>query len=114
MVTLQEQHMSTYRAHSLELVGKASSPSRSDLVIADAESRWTNLGPDAAKSEIFDAKARANASAYQCNIESYIGTVSTPVGIASTTARRSGTATRNSLRHVQKEWAPAAWATPGG
>jgi hydroxymethylglutaryl-CoA reductase (NADPH) len=50
--------------------------------VADTDQRWASLGQDDSKSEIFDSKARANASAYQRNIESYIGTVNIPVGIA--------------------------------
>lgn len=44
--------------------------------------RWASLDASGAQAGLLDAKARANASAYQLNIESFVGTVSTPVGIA--------------------------------
>ncbi len=53
-----------------------------DQAAADADRRWTRLDLDQSRSELYDAKARANASAYQRNIESYIGTVNIPVGLA--------------------------------
>lgn len=53
-----------------------------DQAAADADRRWTRLDQDQARSELYDAKARTNASAYQRNIESYIGTVNIPVGLA--------------------------------
>ena len=80
--TSQEQQMDTSRARKFEVVDTATAGSRFDHAITDADRRWTGLGHSAAKSELFDGKARSNASAYQRNIESYIGTVNIPVGIA--------------------------------
>ncbi len=74
--------MDTSRARRFELVDSAGSEYAFDQAVTDADRRWTNLGQHDAKSELLDAKARANASAYKLNIESYIGTVSIPVGIA--------------------------------
>ena len=55
---------------------------RVDKAVIDAERRWTRLDQEEARAELFDGKARENASAYRCNIESYVGTVNIPVGIA--------------------------------
>ena len=74
--------MDTSRARRFELVDSAGSEYAFDQAVTDADRRWTNLGQHDAKPELLDAKARANASAYKLNIESYIGTVSIPVGIA--------------------------------
>lgn len=74
--------MHTGRARRLEVIDST----RTDLpfaqAVTDANRRWTGLDKDSAKSELFDLKARANASVYQRNIESYVGTVNIPVGIA--------------------------------
>lgn len=48
----------------------------------DAARRWQALGNDDARRELFDHKARRDADSYRNNIEAYIGTVGTPVGIA--------------------------------
>ena len=48
----------------------------------DAARRWSRLGVPGARDEILDQKASSRAEVYQRNIESYIGTVETPVGIA--------------------------------
>ena len=47
-----------------------------------AAKRWSKLGQPAAKAEIFDRKAKESASVFRNNIESYIGTISVPVGVA--------------------------------
>jgi len=65
-----------------EAIETARTGSPIDHAVTDADRRWTSLDQDDAKSEIFDRKARANASTYQRNIESYIGTVNIPVGLA--------------------------------
>jgi hydroxymethylglutaryl-CoA reductase (NADPH) len=65
-----------------KVVETARTGSPIDHAATDADRRWTSLDQDDAKSEIFDRKARANASIYQRNIESYIGTVNIPVGLA--------------------------------
>jgi hydroxymethylglutaryl-CoA reductase (NADPH) len=44
--------------------------------------RWSRLHASDARAEIFDQKARHNASLYANNIEGYLGTISTPVGLA--------------------------------
>ena len=74
--------MDTNRARRFEIVDSARTGSPFDQAVTDADRRWTSLGQHDAKSELLDAKARANASVYRCNIESYVGTVNIPVGIA--------------------------------
>ncbi len=73
--------MHTSRAPNFELVDTATDTSQFDQAVIDADRRWADLDQEGAKSELFDAKARASASAYQRNIEAYVGTVSIPVGI---------------------------------
>ena len=46
-----------------------------------AAKRWARLRQPQARAEIFDHKAKANASIFRNNIESYIGTVNVPVGV---------------------------------
>ena len=48
----------------------------------DASRRWSRLNVPAARDEILDPKASARAEIYQRNIESYIGTIETPLGVA--------------------------------
>ena len=74
--------MHARRARKFEVIDTARTGSPCDQAVTDADRRWTNLDSDDSKSALFDSKARANASAYQRNIESYIGTVNIPVGIA--------------------------------
>jgi len=74
--------MDTSRARRFEIVDSTGTRCPSDQAVADADRRWTSLGQHDAKSELLDTKARANASVYRCNIESYVGTVNIPVGIA--------------------------------
>jgi len=81
-LTSQEQQMHINSARRFEVIDSASTTSPFDQAVTDADRRWKSLDQEDAKSEIFDSKARANASAYQRNIESYIGTVNTPVGLA--------------------------------
>ena len=47
-----------------------------------AARRWAELDRPAAKQELFDQRARESAATYARNIENYVGTISTPVGIA--------------------------------
>ena len=47
-----------------------------------AAKRWSNLRQPEARAEIFDRKAKESASSFRNNIESYIGTISVPVGLA--------------------------------
>lgn len=75
----REQEMDRNGARRFEVVDAANP---FDQAAADADRRWTRLDQDQARSELYDAKARTNASAYQRNIESYIGTVNIPVGLA--------------------------------
>jgi hydroxymethylglutaryl-CoA reductase (NADPH) len=81
-LTSQEQQMHANSARRFEVIDSARTGSPFDQAVIDADRRWTGLDQEDAKSELFDSKARANASAYQRNIESYIGTVSVPVGLA--------------------------------
>jgi hydroxymethylglutaryl-CoA reductase (NADPH) len=78
----QEQPMDTNRAGRFNIVDTAGTGCLFDQAVTDADRRWISIGQDSAKSELLDGKARANASVYRCNIESYVGTVSIPVGIA--------------------------------
>jgi len=48
----------------------------------EAARHWHDLQLPAAKAELFDQKARQAAPTFQNNIESYIGTISVPVGLA--------------------------------
>ena len=73
--------MKTSRARRFDVVDTAKAGRPNDTAAADADRRWASLGLVDSKSELFDSKARANASAYQRNIESYIGTVNIPVGL---------------------------------
>ncbi len=74
--------MDTCRARKFEVVDTTRTESRIDQAFTDADRRWASLGHEEAKAELLDGKARANASTYQRNIESYIGTVNIPVGLA--------------------------------
>ncbi len=56
--------------------------------------RWNRLQAPEARAEIFDQKARENASLYTNNIEGYLGTVSVPVGIAGPIQINGGDGTR--------------------
>ena len=47
-----------------------------------AARRWSELRQPQARAELFDQKARHHASSFRNNIESYIGTISVPVGVA--------------------------------
>jgi len=47
-----------------------------------AARRWSELRQPEARAELFDQKARHYASSFRNNIESYIGTISVPVGVA--------------------------------
>jgi hydroxymethylglutaryl-CoA reductase (NADPH) len=47
-----------------------------------AAKRWSTLNQPQARAEIFDQKAKDNASSFRNNIESYIGTINVPVGLA--------------------------------
>jgi len=74
--------MRTNRARIIDSVTAAGREIPFDQAMADANHRWTSIGRDDVKAELFDGSARANAAAYQRNIESYVGTVKIPVGIA--------------------------------
>ena len=47
-----------------------------------AAKRWSKLRQPEARAELFDQKAKDNAFTFRNNIESYIGTISVPVGMA--------------------------------
>ena len=53
-----------------------------DSTALDAARRWKRLDLDSSRAELYHQRARDNAARYQRNIESYIGTVDTPVGLA--------------------------------
>ncbi len=48
----------------------------------DAARRWRELGLPEARAELFDTRARRRAAVYANNIESYIGAIQVPLGIA--------------------------------
>jgi len=48
----------------------------------DASRRWSRLSVPGARDEILDQRASSRAHIYRQNIESYIGTVETPLGLA--------------------------------
>lgn len=54
----------------------------SDEAAFTASRRWSHLDRTASRDELFDCKARRQAAVFQNNIESYIGTVNIPVGLA--------------------------------
>jgi hydroxymethylglutaryl-CoA reductase (NADPH) len=74
--------MDASKARNSEAV--VSNGSRSNFAQAryDASRRWSRLRVSSARDEILDQKASARAELYQQNIESYIGTVETPLGLA--------------------------------
>jgi hydroxymethylglutaryl-CoA reductase (NADPH) len=47
-----------------------------------AAKRWSKLEQPQARAELFDQKAKDQASTFRNNIESYIGTINVPVGLA--------------------------------
>lgn len=47
-----------------------------------AAKRWSELRLPQSRAEIFDQKAKDDAACFSNNIESYIGTISVPVGVA--------------------------------
>ncbi len=53
-----------------------------DNAALDAARRWKRLDRDSARAVLYHRRARDNAATYQRNVESYIGTVDIPVGIA--------------------------------
>ena len=53
-----------------------------DNAALDAARRWKRLDMDSARAELYHQRARDNAATYKRNIESYIGTVDIPVGLA--------------------------------
>jgi hydroxymethylglutaryl-CoA reductase (NADPH) len=61
---------------------QAATADATEPALFEIAKRWKRLGSASAKSEIFDQKARDNVCLFANNIENYIGTVSTPVGIA--------------------------------
>jgi len=69
----------------------------SESATFDAARRWGHLQLPAARAELFDRKARETAAIYRNNIESYIGTISVPIGIAGP-LRINGAAGRNEYR----------------
>jgi hydroxymethylglutaryl-CoA reductase (NADPH) len=69
------------------LTRAAKSPNPAAIEVAspalfDISKRWSRLQAPGARAVILDRKARGNAALYENNIENYIGTVSTPVGVA--------------------------------
>jgi len=53
-----------------------------DVANADAAGRWQEIDASSAEAELYDSYAKTNACRFRNNIESYIGTISIPVGIA--------------------------------
>ncbi|TDJ36616.1 MAG: 3-hydroxy-3-methylglutaryl-CoA reductase [Gammaproteobacteria bacterium] len=53
-----------------------------DEAALKAARRWSHLACPEIRDELFNGKARRQATVYQNNIESYIGTINIPVGLA--------------------------------
>ena len=74
--------MRTKQAHQNIETADNNALRRIDDNVAAAARRWKDLDRHESRSELFDEKARRQAALYENNIESYIGTVSIPVGLA--------------------------------
>jgi len=74
--------MNTGGAGKFAVLHASMAANRPDDSVVQAEKRWASIDANGAQDELLDDKARANAAAYQLNIESYVGTVNIPVGIA--------------------------------
>lgn len=53
-----------------------------DVATADAARRWQDIPRPGCREELFDSRSQQRAATYANNVESYIGTVSIPVGVA--------------------------------
>lgn len=84
--------MTTIKSASKRPVSRAVRLNRSALF--DIAKRWNRLGTPAARAELFDQKARNDAPLYANNIENFIGTVSTPVGVAGPILVHGGSGSR--------------------
>lgn len=60
-----------------------------------AAKRWSRLDKPQARAELFDQQARDRAATYSNNIESYLGTVSVPLGLAGPLRVRGAAGTRD-------------------
>jgi len=74
--------MDASEARNNEVIVSARSRSEFAKARYDASRRWSRLNVPGARDEILDQKAAARVEVYQQNIESYIGTVETPLGLA--------------------------------
>jgi len=74
--------MNTGGAGKFAVLHTSRAANRPDDSMVQAERRWASIDAIGAQDELLDDKARANAAAYQLNIESYVGTANIPVGIA--------------------------------
>jgi hydroxymethylglutaryl-CoA reductase (NADPH) len=76
------QTMAGGNSRKADHTGKLGRETTFDKVALDAARRWKRLDLDKARAELFHQRARDNAATYRRNIESYIGTVDIPVGLA--------------------------------
>ena len=74
--------MDARKAHNLNVVSNNHDEAPFDSAALDTARRWKRLNLDSARAELYHPRARDNAARYQRNIESYIGTVDIPVGLA--------------------------------
>jgi len=68
-------------SRQLAVAAEAGACPRQEEAFAAAQ-RWSELDQAQARAEIFDRKAKHSASLFRNNIESYIGTVKVPLGLA--------------------------------
>ena len=76
------QTMDAGKSRKADHTGKLGRETTFDKAALDAARRWKRLDLDQARAELFHQRARDNAATYRRNIESYIGTVDIPVGLA--------------------------------
>ena len=74
--------MKTNEARNSSERRKEPAASTGEEAVFKAARRWSHLDSPECRDELFDHKAQQHATTYQNNIESYIGTVSIPVGLA--------------------------------
>ncbi len=78
----KEQMMDARKARNLNVVSNNHGETPFDRAALDTARRWKRLNLDSARADLYHQRARDNAARYRKNIESYIGTVDVPVGLA--------------------------------
>ena len=74
--------MDTIEARKAAASAPDAAAARNDQPAFKASRRWARLGHDKSQKELFDARSRSRAALYRNNIESYIGSVNIPLGLA--------------------------------